>query len=97
MTVNLGHVADVQKITVTLSDVTSDSGSVLADTSVSMNVLAGDVDASKTVDQTDMTQVRAQVGNPVTSSNFRDDVRADGTINQADVKEVRADQGHNLP
>jgi hypothetical protein len=38
-----------EKITVTLSDVTSDSSAVLPDTAVSMNVLASDVDANKSL------------------------------------------------
>jgi hypothetical protein len=97
MTVNLRSVADVQKITVTLQNVTGMSGTVLPDTAVSMNVLGGDVDGSKTVDNTDVNLVRGQVGMPVTGSNFRDDVRPDGTINATDGKTVKSDLGHNLP
>ncbi len=97
MTVNLGRVSDVQKITVTLTNVTSASGQTIASISVSMNVLAGDVDASKTVDQTDQTLTRAQVGMPITASNYREDVRADGTINSQDVRDVKGDLGHSLP
>jgi subtilisin family serine protease len=97
MTVNLSRVDDVQKITLTLSNVMSDSGGVIGNVSVNMNVLAGDVDASKTVDRTDVNLTKAQLGQPVTSSNFREDVIVDGAINNRDVKEVRSDQGHNLP
>ena len=97
MTVNLSRVTDVQKITVTLSGVTSSAAQVLPDTDVSMNVLNGDVDGNKTVNTTDVNLTRAQVGNPVTSSNFREDVRVDGAINGADVRAVRNALGHNLP
>ena len=97
MTVNLRQVADVQKITVTLSGVTSSTSQVLADTAVSMNVLGGDVNADKVVDANDVSLVRAQVGQPLTSANFRNDVRTDGAINQGDARAVRGALGHNLP
>jgi serine protease AprX len=97
MTVNLTKVSDVQKVTLKLSNVTSDTSQVLPDTSVSMNVLAGDVNANKTVDATDVSLTQAQVGMPLTSSNFREDVRVDGVINNTDVSTVQHDVGHNLP
>ncbi len=61
-------------------NVMSSSGDTLPDTAVSMNVLLGDVDASKRVDNTDVNLVRDQLGNPVTASNFREDVNTDGSI-----------------
>lgn len=97
MTVELRRVADVQKITVTLSGVTSGNSEVLPDTSVSMNVLGGDVNADKVVDATDVSLVRAQAGQPVTISNFREDVRVDGVINSGDGKAVHGAVGHSLP
>ncbi|MGH8093246.1 MAG: S8 family serine peptidase [Chthoniobacterales bacterium] len=97
MTVNLSKVTDVQQITVTLTNVTSSAGQVLPNTPVSMDVLAGDVDGSKTVDSTDVTLTKNQNGMPVTISNFREDVRVDGVINSADVKTVRNAVGHSLP
>ncbi len=97
MTVSLTKVTDVQKITVKLSGVTDGNSQTLADTSVSMNVLSGDVSANKTVDSADVSLTRAQVGMPVTSANFREDVRVDGAIDSGDVKLVRGAVGHTLP
>jgi hypothetical protein len=97
MTVNLARVGDVQKLTVTLTNVLSSGGQLLGSAAVSMNVLVGDVDANKTVEQTDVTLTRDQVGMPIGISNFREDVRVDGTINTNDVKSVRKALGHNLP
>lgn len=97
MTVNLTKVSDVQQFTVTLTDVTSSSAQVLPDTSVSMNVLSGDVDGNKTVETADVNLTQAQVGMPVSSSNFREDVRVDGAINNSDVRTVQRAVGHNLP
>ncbi len=97
MTVNLTGVTDVQKITVTLSDVTSSTSQVLPDTEVSANMLIGDINADKTVSAFDVTQTKHQVGMPVTSANFRDDVRPDGTINATDVQQARSRVGNSLP
>ena len=97
MTVNLRGVTDVQKITLTLSDVTSSTGQVLPDTAVSANMLISDTTGDKTVSNSDVTQTRGQVGMPVTASNFREDVNITGTITSADVSLVRSDVGHTLP
>ena len=97
MTVNLTGVTDVQKITVTLSDVTSSTSQVLPDTSVSANMLIGDTTGDKTVNGSDVTQTRGQVGMAVTNTNFREDVKVNGAITPADVRLVRSDVGHTLP
>jgi uncharacterized delta-60 repeat protein len=97
MTVNLTGVTDVQKITVTLTDVTSSSSQVLPDTPVSINILIGDANADKTVNNFDVRLTREQIGMPVTSLNFREDVNVNGSIRTADVRIVRSAQGHSLP
>ena len=97
MTVNLKAVTDIQKITVTLSNVTSDTSQVLPDTAVSANMLIGDTTGDKTVNNADVTLTRGQVGMPVTATNFREDVTINGTITSADVSLVKSDLGHSLP
>jgi hypothetical protein len=97
MTVNLTGVTDVQKITVTLSNVTSSTGQVLPDTTLSANMLIGDTNGDKTVNNSDVRQTRGQVGLPVTASNFREDVNVDGAITSKDVSLVRSNLGHSLP
>jgi hypothetical protein len=54
MTVNLTGVTDVQKITVTLNNVTSSTSQVLPDTAVSANMVIGDTDGDKTVSNSDV-------------------------------------------
>ena len=65
MTVNLTGVTDVQKITVTLSNVTDSFSQVLPDTTVSMNVLMGDATGNKLVNSSDVSVVKSQGGQPV--------------------------------
>jgi hypothetical protein len=97
MTVNLRGVTDVQKITVTLSEVTSSTAQVLPDTVVSANMLIGDTNGDKTVNNPDVRQTRDQVGQPVTESNFREDANVNGAITSTDVSLVRSNVGHSLP
>jgi hypothetical protein len=89
MAVDLSKIVDGQKITVTLTDVTSSGGDVLDPVSVTMYVLDGDVDASKTVDDTDVDPRASPACQPVTASNFRDDVNVSGTITGADVRAIK--------
>jgi hypothetical protein len=95
ITVNLSGVTDVQRITVTLHNV--NDGTNTGDVPVSMGVLAGDVNGSTGVNSTDVALTKSQVGQTVTSSNFREDVNASGTITATDVTIVKSDVGHALP
>ena len=62
-----------------------------------MGVLAGDTNADRVVNSSDVSQTRAQSGNPVTNMNFREDVNANGVINSVDVAQVKANVGAGLP
>jgi len=95
ITVNLTGVTDVQRITVTLSNVSD--GTNTGDVPISMGVLVGDTTANGLVNSGDVSQTKSQVGATVTSSNFREDVNAGGTISSTDVAIVKSDVGHALP
>ncbi len=97
MTVNLTGVTDVQQITVTLSNVTDSNAQVLPNTAVSMNVLAGDTNGSRSVSAADVSQVKAQSGATATSANFRQDVVTNGTISAGDIGLVKSRSGATLP
>ena len=97
MTVNLTGVADVQKITVTLSNVTDSFAQVLPDTAVSVNMLVGDTNGNKTVNASDIAQTKGQSGLPVTAANFRTDVTADGSITASDIALVKSHSGASVP
>ena len=97
MTVNLTGVSDVQKITVTLTNVSDPNGHVLPQTSVSMNVLIGDVNANKTVNASDVALVKSQVGQAVSGSNFRADVNDDGSLSSSDVALTKSKVGNGVP
>jgi len=96
MTVDLTGVANVQTLTVTLSGVTDQFSQVLPDTPVSVNMLIGDTNGNGIVNATDIAQTKGQVGQPVTSSNFRTDVNASGIINATDVAIVKAHSGQSI-
>jgi len=97
MTVNLTGVADVQRLTVTLQSVTDTSSQVMPDTPINVNFLAGDTNGNRSVNAADVAQTKAQLGQVVTSSNFRNDVNANGSINSGDTAIIKADLGHSVP
>jgi hypothetical protein len=95
--VNLTGVTDVQKITLKLSSVTDAFAQVLADTMVSVNILAGDTSGNKTVNSTDVSQTKLQSGAAVSAANFREDVVVSGSINATDVSLVKSRAGFGVP
>ena len=97
ITINLAGVADVQKITVTLTDVTDSFAHVMPSTAVSMNMLIGDTNGNKTVNASDVGQTKAQSARPVTTANFREDVTPNGAINASDIIQVKANTGRSVP
>ena len=97
MTVNLIGVADVQKVTVTLSNVMDSFSQILPDTAVSVNMLIGDTNGNKAVNSTDVSQTKLQSGQAVTATNFREDVNTNGSINATDVGTVKLKVGTALP
>jgi hypothetical protein len=97
MTVNLTGVADIQTLTVTLSDVTDNAAQVLPDTPVSAKMLVGDTNGNSTVNAGDVGQTKGQAGSTVGVGNFRTDTNVSGSINAGDVSQVKANSGHVVP
>jgi plastocyanin len=95
VTVNLTGVTNVQRITVTLFNV--NDGTHMGNVPVSMGVLIGDVNGNAVVNASDVSLTKSQVGQAVSSSNFREDVNANGTISATDVALVKANVGTALP
>jgi hypothetical protein len=95
--VNLTGVTNAQYITVSLANVTDSAGDFSSAVSVQMGVLLGDVNASGRVDAADVSLVRQQTLQPVTSSNFREDINASGRIDAADVSIARQQTLTSLP
>ena len=95
--VNLTNVSNAQYITVTLNnvlDAASNNGNV---TGPQMGVLVGDITGNGIVSNGDVSTVQAQVGQTITSSNFRDDVNANGILSNGDVSLTQAQVGQTLP
>ena len=61
-----------------------------------MAVLVGDTNGNGTVNATDVSQTKNQVGQLVTINNFRADVNANGAINSTDVGVVKSHSGESL-
>jgi hypothetical protein len=96
-TVNLTGVANAQYVTVTLNNVLdsqNNTGNVIGP---QMGVLIGDVNASGRVDAADVSSVRQQTLQTITTSNFRNDINTSGRIDAADVSSVRQQTLTSLP
>lgn len=95
-TVNLTGVPNAQYTTVTLASVISSTGGV-GNASATMGVLLGDVNASGRVDAADVSSVRQQTLQTITTSNFRNDLNTSGRIDAADVSVARQQTLTSLP
>jgi hypothetical protein len=91
--VPLSGVADQQIVTIEVSNVDGDGGS----DDVAFGFLIGDVNGDRRVNNPDSKQVKADNGQPVTSSNFRDDIDLNGRVDKPDAKVVNANKNHRLP
>jgi hypothetical protein len=62
-----------------------------------MGALLGDTNADASANSADVGQTKAQSGNILSGSNFREDVNVDGLLNSADVGLVKSRSGTALP
>jgi len=98
VTVPLTNIDNAQNINVRINGVNNVGADAPAvDINIPMGVLAGDTNANRSVNAADVSQTKAQSGQAVTSSNFRNDVNANGSINAADINIVKARSGTSIP
>ncbi len=90
--VTLTGVPDKTRVTVSLIGV---NGSL--DTAVSLGLLVGDVNNTRTVDVNDIVGVKARSGQYVTAANFKYDLNLAGAVNASDIVAVKARFGGSLP
>jgi hypothetical protein len=96
VTVNLTGVSNAQTVSVTLSNITDVFSQALPDRAVSISFLVGDATGNGAVTSSDIGQVKAQSGQPVTGENFRADINANGAITSSDVGQVKSAVGTML-
>jgi hypothetical protein len=95
-TVQLSGVPNAQYTTVQLTGVLDNGGHTL-NGAATMGVLLGDVNASGRVDAADVSSVRQQTLQTITTSNFRNDLNTSGRIDAADVSVARQQTLTSLP
>lgn len=95
--VSLTGVANAQYVAVRLDGVKDTAGANLTDVRGRMGVLNGDTNGNGVVNATDVSQAKAQSGQPFSTSNFRLDVNANGAINASDVSQIKSNSGQSLP
>jgi hypothetical protein len=95
ITINLTGVADAQCLKVTLVCVNNGAGS-FGDVTVGMRFLLGDTTNNGAVTTSDIGDVKAQSGQPVTQTNFRTDVNANGSVTTSDIGLVKSRAGNTV-
>ena len=95
VTVNLSGVSNAQTIIITLFNVSDGTNS--SSVGIPMSLLAGDVNFTSSVSGSDVNLCKAQVGLPVSASNFQNDINTTGSISGSDVNLTKAQVGTNLP
>ena len=95
-TVQLTGVPNEQYTTVELTGVVDNNAHVV-NVAGTMGVLIGDVTANKSVTNTDVSSVKAQVSAALTSTNFRNDITANGAISNTDVSTTKQHADTTLP
>ena len=91
MIVYLTNVSDQQVLTL------ATSGGTVTPVTIPIGFLLGDVDGDRSVTRNDALAVKAQTGQPVSSSNFRLDLTPDGRINNKDVQQAKTHLGGVIP
>ena len=95
--VNLSGIGNAQRVTITLFNVTDSLGYNSSAIPVTIGFLLGDTTNNGTVTASDIGQVKAQSGQPISASNFRNDVNVSGTINASDIGLAKSRSGQSLP
>ena len=91
-TINLTGVTNVQRLGVTLTNVTV--GARNGDITIPMGVLIGDTSANGSVNAGDVSQTKAQSGAPVGAGNFREDVTVNGSYQRIGCERGENELGH---
>lgn len=95
--VNLTGVANMQYVTVSLTNVESTEGGTGGSASVRIGFLLGDVNQNRVVSLADLALVNAQLAQLVTATNYLHDVNASGTLTLADKAITNANLATALP
>ena len=91
--VTLTGISDNPRVTLTLQNVNGGAQSF----SASMGFMVGDVSGSRRINASDISAVKARIGQSLSDSNCRFDLNLSGGIDAADLAMVKARSGQTLP
>ena len=80
MIVRLTGVANAQRLTISLNDVTNPASQTLPTTEVTLGFLVGDINGNGVVNATDVAQAKAFSGQILSPANFRADLNVSGSV-----------------
>ena len=97
MIISLTGVTNPQRLTINASNIAATAGGTLNSASVVMGFMVGDTTRSGQVNSADISQTKAQSGQPVTTANFQNDVTVNGMVNGSDVSLIKSKSGSTFP
>ena len=97
MIVRLTGVANAQRLTVSLDNVTSVASLVMPSSQITVGFLVGDTNRNGVVNASDVGQTKSFAGQSANPTNFTTDVNVSGSINASDIALVKSDTGTSLP
>jgi YVTN family beta-propeller protein len=90
--VTINGIPDNRRVRVGLAGVNA-----MIDVSAYLGFLVGDINASRAINATDISGMKARSGQPLDAANCRFDLNASGAINAGDIAAVKARAGQVLP
>ena len=93
--VTLTSVPNNSRVSVTLNGVSGVNGT--ADVSAVIGFLVGDVNNTRSVNSSDISSIKARLGQTTNLTNFKFDVNVSGAINSLDLSAVKAQSGLIVP
>lgn len=85
-----------EQVTLSLHNIQDEDGDSLADASVTIGLLVGDVTGDGSVDEADVQATEMALGQTTNESNFRADIDTSGAIDRNDARIVRRKGGSVL-
>jgi hypothetical protein len=97
MIVRLTGVANAQRLTVSLDNVTSAASLVMPSRQITVGFLVGDTNRNGVVTASDVSETKSLSGQSATATNFTTDINVSGAINASDIGLAKSATGTSLP
>jgi predicted outer membrane repeat protein len=95
LVLDLSNVPNARQLTISVTG--ASDGFAPSNITIPMGVLLGDATANRSVNASDVSQVKSKSGQTIDATNFRTDFTLNGSINSSDVALAKSKSGTALP